>query len=51
MRSFMEAIITRKPTSFRLRTDLLEGLKRKAALENRILNNNPPPHNLLPHKE
>ena len=36
---FMEATITRRPTSFRLRTDLLEGLKRKAARENRTLNN------------
>lgn len=35
----MEATITRRPTSFRLRTDLLEGLKRKAARENRTLNN------------
>ena len=35
----MEATITRRPTSFRLRTDLLEGLKRKAARENRSLNN------------
>lgn len=37
--SFMETPIIRKPTSFRLRTDLLEGLKRKAARENRTLNN------------
>lgn len=29
----------RKPTSFRLRADLLEGLKRNAARENRTLNN------------
>ena len=36
---FMETAIIRKPTSFRLRTDLLEGLKRKAARENRTLNN------------
>jgi len=36
---FMGTTITRKPTSFRLRTDLLEGLKRKAARENRTLNN------------
>lgn len=36
---FMETTIVRKPTSFRLRTDLLEGLKRKAARENRTLNN------------
>ena len=35
----METTITRRPTSFRLRTDLLEGLKRKAARENRTLNN------------
>lgn len=35
----METTIVRKPTSFRLRTDLLEGLKRKAARENRTLNN------------
>jgi len=35
----METSIIRKPTSFRLRTDLLEGLKRKAARENRTLNN------------
>ena len=35
----METAIIRKPTSFRLRTDLLEGLKRKAARENRTLNN------------
>ena len=39
MHLFMEATITRRPTSFRLRTDLLEGLKRKAARENRTLNN------------
>ena len=35
----MATTITRRPTSFRLRTDLLEGLKRKAARENRTLNN------------
>ena len=35
----MGTTIVRKPTSFRLRTDLLEGLKRKAARENRTLNN------------
>ena len=29
----------RKPASFRLRADLLEGLKRNAARENRTLNN------------
>ena len=34
----MEAIV-RKPTSFRLRTDLLESLKKNAARENRTLNN------------
>lgn len=37
--SLMETTIIRKPTSFRLRTDLLEGLKRKTARENRTLNN------------
>lgn len=31
--------ITRRPTSFRLRTDLIEGLKRNAQRENRTLNN------------
>ena len=35
----METTVTRKPTSFRLRTDLLEGLKRNAKRENRTLNN------------
>ncbi|MBO4614372.1 MAG: toxin-antitoxin system protein [Bacteroidales bacterium] len=35
----MEATIVRQPASFRLRTDLLEGLKRNAARENRSLNN------------
>ncbi len=35
----MEATLIRKPTSFRLRTDLIERLKRKAARENRTLNN------------
>lgn len=35
----MATTITRKPASFRLRTDLLEGLKRNAARENRTLNN------------
>lgn len=35
----METTIVRKPASFRLRTDLLEGLKRNAARENRTLNN------------
>ena len=34
----METII-RKPASFRLRTDLLESLKKNAARENRTLNN------------
>ena len=34
----MERIL-RKTTSFRLRTDLLENLKRNAARENRTLNN------------
>jgi len=35
----MATTVTRKPASFRLRTDLLEGLKRNAARENRTLNN------------
>ncbi len=35
----MEATLIRRPTSFRLRTDLIERLKRKAARENRTLNN------------
>lgn len=35
----METTIVRKPTSFRLRTDLIEGLKRNAARQNRTLNN------------
>jgi len=35
----METTIIRRPTSFRLRADLLEGLKRNAARENRTLNN------------
>ena len=35
----MATTVVRKPASFRLRTDLLEGLKRKAARENRTLNN------------
>ena len=35
----MEATIVRQPASFRLRADLLEGLKRNAARENRSLNN------------
>jgi predicted transcriptional regulator len=33
------ATTIRKPASFRLRADLLEGLKRNAARENRTLNN------------
>lgn len=35
----METPVVRRPTSFRLRSDLLEGLKRNAARENRTLNN------------
>ncbi|MBO7132897.1 MAG: toxin-antitoxin system protein [Bacteroidales bacterium] len=35
----MEATIVRQPVSFRLRSDLLEGLKRNAARENRSFNN------------
>ena len=35
----METTIRRKPTSFRLRGDIIEGLKRNAARENRTLNN------------
>ena len=35
----MATTIPRRPASFRLRTDLLEGLKRNAARENRTLNN------------
>ena len=35
----MATTIIRRPASFRLRTDLLEGLKRNAARENRTLNN------------
>ena len=35
----MATAIIRKPASFRLRVDLLEGLKRNAARENRTLNN------------
>lgn len=35
----MATTIIRKPTSFRLRTDLIESLKRNAARENRTLNN------------
>ncbi len=36
---YMATTIIRKPASFRLRADLLEGLKRNAARENRTLNN------------
>ena len=32
-------VIVRKPVSFRLRKDLLEGLKKNAARQNRTLNN------------
>ena len=35
----MATTIVRKPASFRLRTDLLERLKRNAQRENRTLNN------------
>ncbi len=35
----MGTSIIRRPASFRLRADLLEGLKRNAARENRTLNN------------
>ena len=35
----MGTTIVRRPASFRLRADLLEGLKRNAARENRTLNN------------
>ena len=35
----METTIRRKPTSFRLREDIIEGLRRNAARENRTLNN------------
>lgn len=35
----MATAIIRKPASFRLRTDLLERMKRNAARENRTLNN------------
>lgn len=35
----MATTIIRRPASFRLRADLLEGLKRNAARENRTLNN------------
>ena len=37
--SSMATTIIRKPASFRLRADLLEGLKRNAERENRTLNN------------
>ena len=35
----MATTIVRRPASFRLRSDLLDGLKRRAARENRTLNN------------
>ena len=35
----MEVTFTRRPASFRLRSDLMERLKRNAARENRTLNN------------
>ncbi len=35
----METTITRRPTSFRLRTDVLDKLKQNAARSNRTLNN------------
>lgn len=35
----MDTKAIRKPTSFRLRTDVLDILKKKAALANRTLNN------------
>lgn len=35
----MDTVIERKPTSFRLRTDLLESLRRNAKRQNRTLNN------------
>lgn len=35
----MDTTIVRRPTSFRLRADLLEELKRNAARQNRTLNN------------
>ncbi len=35
----METTIIRRPTSFRLREDLLDGLRRNAKRENRTLNN------------
>lgn len=39
MRYTMGTTVLRKPTSFRLRTDIIDGLKRKAAQENRTLSN------------
>ena len=36
---YMETTIVRRPASFRLRADLLEGLKHNAARANRSLNN------------
>ncbi|MBR6169751.1 MAG: toxin-antitoxin system protein [Bacteroidaceae bacterium] len=35
----METTITRRPASFRLRSDLMDRLKQNAARENRTLNN------------
>ena len=35
----MDTVIERKPASFRLRTDLLERLRRNAIRQNRTLNN------------
>lgn len=35
----MDTVIERKPTSFRLRTDLLDRLRRNAVRQNRTLNN------------
>ena len=37
--TFMNTVIERKPASFRLRTDLLERLRRNAVRQNRTLNN------------
>ena len=37
--TLMETAIERKPVSFRLRTDVVERLKKKAACQNRSLNN------------
>ncbi len=39
LKTTMETTIVRKPTSFRLRTDLIERLKKNAARSNRTLNN------------